>query len=81
MRKDLWMECPNCKSKVDFQIIHLERGKICMCRLCDAEFILSQKYDNTKARCPYCQSIEIQAMVMMEDEEKLGILGCMAISL
>lgn len=51
------------------------------CRECESEFILSMKYANSKARCPYCQSKKIEAVVLLDDPRQLAELGCMAISL
>jgi len=51
------------------------------CSQCKSQFILSSKYDNSKAYCLYCQSQALESVVMMDDPEQLGELGCMAISL
>ena len=51
------------------------------CNDCQAEFILSTQYENSKAKCPYCQSENIGATVAMTEPEQLDELGCLAISL
>ena len=50
------------------------------CTNCKREFILSEKYDNKKASCPYCQSKRIEGIVLLDNPDLLGELGCMAIS-
>lgn len=50
------------------------------CNSCEADFILSEGRDNTKAVCPYCQGRNIEARVALEDPDTLGNLGCFAIS-
>jgi rRNA maturation endonuclease Nob1 len=50
------------------------------CILCDKQFILSEAYDNSTAKCPYCGSLHIESTAVMEDPDKLEELGCMAIS-
>jgi DNA-directed RNA polymerase subunit RPC12/RpoP len=49
------------------------------CCKCGKDFILSDGYDNTKAKCPYCQSENIEASVA-KDPDQLDALGCLAIS-
>lgn len=51
------------------------------CGQCKRQFILSTKYDNNRARCPYCESQAIEGIVMMDDPEQLEELGCMAKSI
>jgi PHP family Zn ribbon phosphoesterase len=52
----------------------------CLDESCEKQFILSEAYDNSKVKCPYCGSSSVEAIVAMVDPEKLSELGCMAIS-
>jgi DNA-directed RNA polymerase subunit RPC12/RpoP len=47
---------------------------------CEKQFILSEAYDNSDVKCPYCGSSNVEAIVAMEDPGKLDDLGCMTIS-
>ncbi len=52
----------------------------CLEENCEKQFILSEAYDNSEAKCPYCGSKNIEAIVFLEDPDRLEELGCMAIS-
>jgi DNA-directed RNA polymerase subunit RPC12/RpoP len=52
----------------------------CLDESCEKQFILSEAYDNSDVKCPYCGSSNIEAIVFLEDPDKLDELGCMAIS-
>lgn len=51
------------------------------CLDCEAEFILSEKFKEKKAHCPYCKSDNVEAFVAMVNPDRLEELGCMAISI
>jgi DNA-directed RNA polymerase subunit RPC12/RpoP len=52
----------------------------CLDENCEKQFIFSEAYDNSNAKCPYCGSSHIEAFVALTDPDKLDELGCMAIS-
>lgn len=52
----------------------------CLEENCEKQFILSEAYDNSNAKCPYCSSSHIEAFVALTDPDRLEELGCMAIS-
>lgn len=53
----------------------------CLDDNCEKQFILSEAYDNSNVKCPYCGSSDVEAIVAMDDSDKLSELGCMAISI
>jgi DNA-directed RNA polymerase subunit RPC12/RpoP len=52
----------------------------CLDENCKKQFILSEAYDNSKVKCPYCGSSHIEAFVALTDSDRLDELCCMAIS-
>jgi PHP family Zn ribbon phosphoesterase len=53
----------------------------CLNENCEKQFILSEAYDNSNVKCPYCGSSNVEAIVALTDPDRLEELGCMAISI
>ena len=52
------------------------------CFNCGEQFIASEyaiRNKNYKVSCPYCNSHDIEAIVLMDDQEKLSQLGCLGL--
>lgn len=51
------------------------------CYACEMEFIVGEANSEGKQlSCPYCQSKNVEAIVMMTaEDERVGELGCMGI--
>lgn len=52
----------------------------CFDENCEKQFILSEAYDNSNVKCPYCGSSNVEAFVALTDPDRLAELGCMAIT-
>jgi PHP family Zn ribbon phosphoesterase len=53
----------------------------CLDENCEKQFILSEAYNNSNVKCPYCGSSNVEAFVALTDPDRLEELGCMAISI
>lgn len=49
------------------------------CPDCDSYFILSDGYDNSNVKCPYCTNKNSEVITWLENADILDELGCMAI--
>ncbi len=51
-----------------------------LCPECGEQFIVSERAAaDTILWCPYCNSDDVEAMVMLNDKDKLNELGCLGI--